>query len=229
MSSSPMLPAELEREIFEICSLSRPVTGRETVSIPTLMLIAKRVKEWSVKASPWDTPAQSPPSLMTACPDSSVRSPPKFFHDTARYLLLFGARAHRGAEDLSLFGSFHALIPVTQSLTLRRLQAHCVSMPPPTLRMSLQLTHLYLCGHPKDPGATCTALATLPSLTHLAVDNLALVSHKILELSPSIRVMVFFCSLRAYTDEVLDAAEVTRHAIRGHAHKKFRRRLVCGD
>jgi hypothetical protein len=45
-----MLPAELEREIFEICSLSRPVTGRETVSIPTLMLIAKRVKEWSVKA-----------------------------------------------------------------------------------------------------------------------------------------------------------------------------------
>ncbi|KAJ7887662.1 hypothetical protein B0H14DRAFT_3430691 [Mycena olivaceomarginata] len=200
MSSSPMLPAELEREVFEICSLSRPV------SIPTLMLIAKRVKEWIE------------PLLYRV-------KPPKFFHDTARHLLLFGARAHRGAEDLSLFGSFHALIPVTQSLTL---QAHCVSMPPPTLRMSLQLTHLYLCGHPKDPGATCTALATLPSLTHLAVDNLALVPYKILELSPSIRVMVFFCSLRAYTDEVLDAAEVTRHAIRGH-HKKFRRRLVCGD
>jgi hypothetical protein len=41
-SSAPMLPLELEREIFEICAYLRPV------SIPRLMLVACRVKEWFV-------------------------------------------------------------------------------------------------------------------------------------------------------------------------------------
>jgi hypothetical protein len=37
---SPTLPRELEREIFELCDLSRPTF------IPKLMLVAQRVKEW---------------------------------------------------------------------------------------------------------------------------------------------------------------------------------------
>jgi hypothetical protein len=36
------LPLELERHIFEICALSRPV------GIPKLMLVGWRVKEWCV-------------------------------------------------------------------------------------------------------------------------------------------------------------------------------------
>jgi hypothetical protein len=40
--NSPILPPELERGIFEICAISRPV------SIPNLMLVAQRVKEWCV-------------------------------------------------------------------------------------------------------------------------------------------------------------------------------------
>ncbi|KAJ7834225.1 hypothetical protein B0H14DRAFT_1158658, partial [Mycena olivaceomarginata] len=198
---------------FEICSLSRPV------STPTLMLVAKRVKQWvepllyRVIALGYSGPI--PPFFTDDIMSSLVRlKPPTFFHNAVHHLLLFGVSEVQqdilalcsGVQDLCLFGTFHALIPVIQSLALRRLQAHCVSMPPPTLRMSLQLTHLYLCGHPKDPGATCTALATLPSLTHFAVDNLALVSHKILGLSPSIRVMVFFDhSSSVHTDEVLDS------------------------
>ncbi|KAJ7887664.1 hypothetical protein B0H14DRAFT_3856338 [Mycena olivaceomarginata] len=190
MACSSILPAELEREIFEICSLSRPV------STPTLMLVAKRVKQWY---SPWDTPVQSPPFFTDDIMSSLVRLKPRtFFHNAVHHLLLFGVSEVQqdilalcsGVQDLCLFGTFHALIPVIQSLALRRLQAHCVSMPPPTLH----------------PGATCTALATLPSLTHFAVDNLALVSHKILGLSPSIRVMVFFDhSSSVHTDEVLDS------------------------
>jgi hypothetical protein len=39
-SGSPTLPRELEREIFELCTLSRPVC------IPKLMVVAQRVKEW---------------------------------------------------------------------------------------------------------------------------------------------------------------------------------------
>jgi hypothetical protein len=38
--AGPMLPAELEREIFEIAGLSRPT------SIVTLMRVAWRVNEW---------------------------------------------------------------------------------------------------------------------------------------------------------------------------------------
>ncbi|KAJ7629604.1 hypothetical protein B0H17DRAFT_545601 [Mycena rosella] len=38
--SEPRFPPDLEREIFEICALSRPRT------IPSLMLVASRVKEW---------------------------------------------------------------------------------------------------------------------------------------------------------------------------------------
>jgi hypothetical protein len=36
----PVLPIELERQIFEICASSRPVL------IPKLMLVAWRVKQW---------------------------------------------------------------------------------------------------------------------------------------------------------------------------------------
>jgi hypothetical protein len=43
-SLTPILPTELERQIFELCALSRPVR------IPKLMLVAWRVKEWWVMA-----------------------------------------------------------------------------------------------------------------------------------------------------------------------------------
>ncbi|KAJ7126167.1 hypothetical protein C8R44DRAFT_121208 [Mycena epipterygia] len=40
--TAPILPPELERQIYEICALSRPVL------IPKLMLVAWRAKEWCV-------------------------------------------------------------------------------------------------------------------------------------------------------------------------------------
>ncbi|KAJ7445105.1 hypothetical protein FB451DRAFT_1293379 [Mycena latifolia] len=40
LTKDPRLPPDLEREIFEICALARPVT------IPGLMLVAWRVKKW---------------------------------------------------------------------------------------------------------------------------------------------------------------------------------------
>ncbi|KAK7023313.1 hypothetical protein R3P38DRAFT_3270880 [Favolaschia claudopus] len=40
MHSAPALPPELERPIFELCALSKPKV------IPTLMLVAYRVKDW---------------------------------------------------------------------------------------------------------------------------------------------------------------------------------------
>ncbi|KAJ7321089.1 hypothetical protein DFH08DRAFT_889920 [Mycena albidolilacea] len=38
--SNPRVPADMEREIFEIAALARPT------AIPILMLVAKRVKDW---------------------------------------------------------------------------------------------------------------------------------------------------------------------------------------
>ncbi|KAJ7445079.1 hypothetical protein FB451DRAFT_1376267 [Mycena latifolia] len=40
LTEEPRLPTDLEREIFETCALSRPVI------VPTLMLVAWRVKNW---------------------------------------------------------------------------------------------------------------------------------------------------------------------------------------
>jgi hypothetical protein len=95
-------------------------------------------------------------------------------------------------EDLWLYG-FAALIPLIGALPLRRLSVSAVRMPFPPGHIFSHLTHLYLGGNYKV-AEICAFVAALPKLTHLSVsgDDSILVSHKILQSSPSMRVIVVF-------------------------------------
>jgi hypothetical protein len=66
---------------------------------------------------------------------------------------------------------------------------------------------LHLGDRPEDTEFICAVLSALPKLTHFATDNdkLVLVSHTILELSPSLRVLVFFeYYSKEHTDKVAE-------------------------
>ncbi|KAJ7488926.1 hypothetical protein FB451DRAFT_1390123 [Mycena latifolia] len=86
-SSSPRLPLELEREIFETAAELYP----ETIYTPCLLLVAKRVHEWierikyrAVASEP--TPAYPLRLLQNAICSNS--KPTGFFHDRVRHLFI---------------------------------------------------------------------------------------------------------------------------------------------
>jgi hypothetical protein len=105
-------------------------------------------------------------------------------------------------EYLWLYNLGAVLIPLIGDLPLRRLSVSAVRMPIPPGCIFSHLTHLHLGGVSnlhvggiyKVAEDACAFIAALPKLTHLSMNSVAsvLVSHKILELSPSICVLVFF-------------------------------------
>ncbi|KAJ7834245.1 hypothetical protein B0H14DRAFT_1158961 [Mycena olivaceomarginata] len=200
-----ILPLELEREIFELCALSR------TGSIPRLMLVAHRVKDWVepllYRVIALNAPFPGFPLFTDDIMSSLInRKSPKFFHDTVRHLITFRRSKVEdtmlalctGVEDLYLCLNFRAdisFLKIIQSLPVTRLYALSYSMTPSAIRIFSRLTHLHLVAyHPDDVDPTCAALAALPHLTRLALDSekLALASHTIFELSPSLHVLVLF-------------------------------------
>ncbi|KAJ6574399.1 hypothetical protein B0H19DRAFT_1124409 [Mycena capillaripes] len=83
----PTFPPELERQIFEICALSRPV------SIPNLMLVAWRVKQWvepflyRTVAVEYTSAIEDYPIVTWNAILSAIRSkPPSFFSASVRHL-----------------------------------------------------------------------------------------------------------------------------------------------
>ncbi|KAJ6462931.1 hypothetical protein C8R45DRAFT_1220429 [Mycena sanguinolenta] len=199
MSASPSLPLELEREIFEICALSRPV------SIPKLMLVAQRVKEWV-----------EPLLYRTILLGVDIPGPPAFLHNAVRGLLTTSRDSARelemilrlctGVENLWIPNADETLMLLIESLPLKRLAAAFEFMPPPTSQMFARLTHLYLLvllGEIVD--SVRAFVVALPTLTHLSLPHLSFsfdvseneeivfpTIHRILESSPSMQVLVIF-------------------------------------
>jgi hypothetical protein len=104
-----------------------------------------------------------------------------------------------GVEDLYIFihGSLDTILPLLESLPLNRFYTPCDSMSPSPLLSFTRLTGLNLGTELGDEEATSAALAALPKLTHLAFDNegLLLLAHKILSLSRSPAVLIYFAWL----------------------------------
>ncbi|KAJ7670021.1 hypothetical protein DFH06DRAFT_159944 [Mycena polygramma] len=193
----PVLPAELERLIFEVASLSWPQ------SIPRFMLVAWRVKTWVEPllyqilvvrdARPdWRDKGAYPLTIDGSVLLSLVRTkPPSFFERHVRHLLLFSydmaaedeadvLSACSNVEDLWWSGRSEATVPLINNMPLKRL--HCslnnlfdfhIDF---THRLFAWLTHLEIFDLPKvQPGGMDTdlwpAVTRLPHLTHLAFND----------------------------------------------------------
>ncbi|KAF8171067.1 hypothetical protein K438DRAFT_2017676 [Mycena galopus ATCC 62051] len=207
MASSPTLPPELEREIFELCALDLPVF------IPVLMLVAKRVSEWvepllyrTIILS-HDNPIHGyPPFTDDVVLSVSRRKPPAFFHNAVRHLMVLGPHTSAAEAILTLCTAVENLCVSSvpdgclslldrESPSLRRLYAVLDPMPPPTHHMFSRLRHLHLDHDSLDMDSTCPVLAVLPKLTHLSfadVDDFVLASRRILDSCQFICVLIFF-------------------------------------
>ncbi|KAF8883071.1 hypothetical protein CPB84DRAFT_1965260 [Gymnopilus junonius] len=188
----PALPAELEREIFEITASDFPG------SIANLILVARRVQQWMeplLYAVLIFSPAYSRPPLY----DSFTINLPLFEKATqhAKHVLIQGVLAPQAVEVLqhctnvlnlslwSLTGLYKPLKPIIAALPIRRL---CVNirelfrksdenaidldfrgLEPATLA---NLTHLdiILVSREFCRWEIWQGLADLPNLTHLAID-----------------------------------------------------------
>ncbi|KAJ7645162.1 hypothetical protein DFH06DRAFT_595258 [Mycena polygramma] len=87
---NPYLPVDLERDIFEACAISRPV------GIPTLMLVAWRVKEWlepllyrSISVGYTDSMKGNPMVSWETLLAILRSKPPLFFAQSVRHLNMF--------------------------------------------------------------------------------------------------------------------------------------------
>ncbi|KAF8177045.1 hypothetical protein K438DRAFT_1939125 [Mycena galopus ATCC 62051] len=181
------LPPELEREVFEICAVFRPVT------IPKLMLVAHRVKEWvepllyrTICLGPKPPPG-FPKFLMEIIMPAIRRKPSSFFETAVRHLMI-DYYQDRDEVDKILdvcTGVQHLSIDVAEapdswldrivSFPLERLQLHsCESRAlmrvlAPEHTLCRRLTHLEIRGFIADDAhAVCDALIALPHLSHLA-------------------------------------------------------------
>ncbi|KAF7365745.1 hypothetical protein MVEN_00448300 [Mycena venus] len=181
---SPTLPPELESQIFEIYALSRPR------SIPRLMLVAKRVKEWMepllyrTMAVGSERPIAGFPSYSGDIVMATIRDkPPSFFFSAVRNLATMNFNTYdveavlaacSGVENLWLPGLKEAWMPLIAALPLKRLCTDCYPILralPPTHQVFSRLTHLELedlITDPEDCNALATPLSSLPRLTHLS-------------------------------------------------------------
>ncbi|KAF8177046.1 hypothetical protein K438DRAFT_1845845, partial [Mycena galopus ATCC 62051] len=185
----------LEREVFKICAVSRPAT------IPKLMLVARRVKEWVepllyriVCIGPRPPPG-FPRFLMEIIMPAIRRKPSSFFETAVRHLMIryYQDRDEvdeildvcTGVQHLSL--AYHLSIDSIDeapdswldrivSFPLERLQIHSreslMRVLAPEHTLCRHLTHLEITGFiAYDAHAVCDALIALPHLSHLAFSN----------------------------------------------------------
>ncbi|KAJ7690262.1 hypothetical protein B0H17DRAFT_1065321 [Mycena rosella] len=143
--STPALPPELERQIFEICALFRPVW------IPKLMLIAWRVKQWC-SARDTELPVFTFDILLSVI----QRKPDIFFRNTLRNLYLDDSSvdnlpailsACTGVENIWIDGArelSEATLSLFEYVTVRHLyadaQPFCTPETCPSLSFFVSLT-----------------------------------------------------------------------------------------
>ncbi|KAJ6592305.1 hypothetical protein DFH09DRAFT_906548, partial [Mycena vulgaris] len=199
----PAFPLELEREIFEICVLSRPK------SIAKLMLVACRVKEW-VEPFLYRTIALDVPPQMDDFPSFKLeimlsmfkRKPTSFFRDAVLHLHIPWyycldpiLPVCTGVQNLSLDDDLFFGDEIIQLLAPLRPTHLCIDLDPilRTLRPGhsffSQITHLELLGSP-DFLDISTGLALVPRLTHLSFNQYVRAALQILETCKSLSVLV---------------------------------------
>ncbi|KAJ7461190.1 hypothetical protein FB451DRAFT_490394 [Mycena latifolia] len=196
-SSPPAFPPELERQIFEICALSRPIT------IPKLMLVAGRVRQWLEPLFYRTLTIASKDELEIPRPDdafpvvsaenvlSSIKTrPATFFRDSVRNLLLHDKLAGgftailsvcTGVENLWLT-SVKVYLSVLDSLPLKHLYANLdpiFRIFPPAHPVFSRITHLELFDSPRDTTMWSSRLPLIPQLTHLSFNK-----HALLDICP---------------------------------------------
>ncbi|KAJ7461182.1 hypothetical protein FB451DRAFT_1269148 [Mycena latifolia] len=205
---APAFPPELERHIFEICALSRPVF------IPTLMLVAWRIKEW-VEPLLYRTIALDLTAPMDGFPVFTsekllsviARKPASFFRDTVRNLLLL-THAYidvlkvvlpvcTGVQNLCVESLDPEMIALFAPFPLNRLyiEQDPFGALPPVHPLFSHLTHFEMeMVYWPDDTPMWTALALLPLLTHLSFsaddDSFIPISHRLLETCKTLSVLV---------------------------------------
>ncbi|KAJ7461151.1 hypothetical protein FB451DRAFT_1498347 [Mycena latifolia] len=184
----PILPTDVERLIFEICALSWPL------NIPTLMLVAWRVKVWAepllyrtiVQHGEVNPVIQGCPAIDLETLERVLRSKPRlFFEDFVRNLSMYHTPKDleelilstcSRVENLWIVTGSHSL-PLISTLPLKRL--HCSLQdffsPNPinfTLPLFSRLTHLEVLEFPKRVDRKMwSGLALIPNLTHLSFNS----------------------------------------------------------
>ncbi|KAJ7176974.1 hypothetical protein C8R46DRAFT_1077909, partial [Mycena filopes] len=193
-SATPILPPELERQIFEICASS------QFSVIPGLMLVAWRVKDWvepllyrtimvcDIRRERYYFPRFTPETLAKLL----LSKPAAFFRDSVRNLLIPAGRGHRDAiyaADRDLVHSVLAICTGVENLWApgagegfrlpSRLPLKHLSTNPGPLFSTVspldplftRLTHLELTGHIHSVVEIASALPLLPQLSHLAFND----------------------------------------------------------
>ncbi|KAJ7028108.1 hypothetical protein C8F04DRAFT_1399146 [Mycena alexandri] len=207
-TSSPTLPPELEREIFELCAHSWPM------EIPELMRVAHRVNQWvhallyrtMVVLDASESVHTPGPSLTTEQALATIRAkPPAFFSTAVRHLFSsahLGLRkdvesilaACSGLENLCLLYMDTTWIPFIAVMPLKHFYGPCKSLL--TLHLShavfLRLTHLEVLDTIEATDTWTVHVESLPALTHLAFINLndTALCIRLLKACKSLRVLI---------------------------------------
>ncbi|KAJ7088124.1 hypothetical protein C8R44DRAFT_819515 [Mycena epipterygia] len=210
LSTLPAFPPDLERQIFEISALLRPV------GIPKLMLVAWRVKDWvepllyrivAIDRVRWlpMLPAFTTGKFLS----SAIKSKPSFFGRAVRHLMVAGGDTPsyeyilsicRGVEDLWINYDLTEIISVIEPLRLKHLHAHALPFLrtlTPIHAFFSQITHLELMDTREDL-ETWSELYLIPQLTHLSFNDNAFapLCGELLDTCKSLAVLVFQGSQR---------------------------------
>ncbi|KAJ7204162.1 hypothetical protein GGX14DRAFT_647725 [Mycena pura] len=218
-SLSPGLPPELERNVFKLAALDRPL------SVPILICVAWRVKQW-VEPLLYRTLVidGSPMYGIPYCDMDTFRritetKSPDFLADAVRNVMVGSSHddhlqailsACPGIQNLFVGGTAHAARAALDMLPLRHLYYGERSVfelsvdDPCTRRIFARLTHLQL--HklplPFDGARFASTLAQIPNLSHLAI-KLSIrrsdLCRKILDACTLLRVLVLVTGWTWYT------------------------------
>ncbi|KAJ7177044.1 hypothetical protein C8R46DRAFT_1213605 [Mycena filopes] len=215
-SVTPILPQELERQIFEICASSQPFV------IPRLMLVAWRVAEWlepllyrtiSVCQTPperYHYPYLTPETVANLL----LRKPADFFRDSVRNLLLDAIRPDvmesilavcTRLENIWAPGASLQVVRSTSIFPLKHLYTNSWALFSPTVSpldpLFAQLTHLEMTEYNIFKAVEIASrLVFLPKLSHLAFNVEALIPScpRLLEECPSLIVLASLDNNRLY-------------------------------
>ncbi|KAJ7175000.1 hypothetical protein C8R43DRAFT_596341 [Mycena crocata] len=209
----PVLPVELEREIFEMVARSRLQT------IPTLMLVASRVKIWVepllyrtllVTDAPGPFPAEKekiPVLAWETCQSIFSNKPISFLNHSVRNVFLYISddmdltwflNTCSQIENLFIHGSHSRQhLPAIAPLPIKQLQCSLHRLFPLsrinfTHPLFSHLTHLFDCGGIYHT-INWSGLAVIPHLTHLAFCNIQYIPFFLgfFDTCKSLRVLVY--------------------------------------
>ncbi|KAJ7150712.1 hypothetical protein C8R46DRAFT_1123963 [Mycena filopes] len=188
----PHLPVELEREVFETAALTN------TSSIPTLLLVAQRVRVW-LEPMLYRIIKVDKSAMAAVLQNAAKTKPPSFFRDAVRHICLAfdDARSLQAVEEFlplctglvtfTVFPPLYVdilpiLLPILPKMQVKRLSAHLGVLfqdTPQGLHLThaafTSVTHLHLFDiiSPYTGSDIYANIPTLPALTHLCLINKA--------------------------------------------------------